>query len=593
MGKVVIILGMMAVAAVLSAFYAINEYATGTGAIVTSTNRNAGRFEAVFRDLVQARFRAMNLAADVLLQSRVTIEAFAHDDRANLVARMDPFYKETLEKTHGVTQLNFWQPSAKLYYRAGDDKSFGQDLGAFRKSIVAANERRQRISAIETGAGGVIAIRAIVPVVVEDKHVGVVEFATGFDIPLERASTTTGLKWAVGLVKDVSERVERPADPKIDAWKGNDVFYLYSDPITGETVRTMDFDPRAKDYTLAKAGSKTVFVKTFSVLNFSGVPTIVVANVLDVTDAFAEILMSVAMKTGILFLIITVVGSIGFIKFGQMRDGLTRALNKQKMELEERAAACDAAVAKLKEVDIIKRGFFTNLVAAVSEPLQAVAGQLQSVAPTVEVVADGQLPDVVAREAMRGRFAFALSETSRLSRLAADYQQLELFRQKLVKADNPLLSLSEIIGRAVNEDLAGYRRLPQLSITSAVPADLPSTRADGDLLRRAVAGLVGYAAQRGGQGKIALTGRVDDAGWLVVSISGSAFAAAGAPDEALLDESRQFLARLGASPTASPNGAPLVGVVLSRIIIEFFGGSLEASAKANDPGFLFRLPVAA
>jgi signal transduction histidine kinase len=222
-----------------------------------------------------------------------------------------------------------------------------------------------------------------------------------------------------------------------------------------------------------------------------------------------------------------------------------------------------------------------------------VAGQLQSVAPTVEALAEGRTPDPAAAAALRDRFAFALSETARLSRLAADYQQLEMFRQKLVKADNPLLSMTEVVARAVNEDLAPYRRLPQLSISSALPADLPATRADGDLLRRAVSGLVGYAAQRGGQGKINLTGRIDDAGWLEVSVAGSAYAAAGAPDESLLDESRQFLARLGAAPTAAPNGAPLVGVVLSRVIIEFYGGSLEASNKANNPGFVFRLPVAA
>jgi hypothetical protein len=593
MGKVLIVLAVMVAAGVLAAFYAINEYANGTGAIVKSADRNADRFEAVFRDLVAARFRAMNLASDVMLQSRVTVEAFAKDDRAGLVGRIEPFFNDVLKKDHGVSGLIFWQPPAKLYYRAGDPKSFGMDLSAFRKSIVAANERRQKILAVETGAGGAIAIRAIVPVTVDDKHVGVIEYATGFDIPLERASATTGLKWAVSVMKEVSERVERPADPKVDAWKGNDVFYLYSDPVTGENVRAMDFDPRAKGYTLAKAGNKTVFVKSFQVVNYSGVPTINVATPLDVTDAFAEVLQSVAIKTAILFLVVSIAGSVGIIKFGQMKDGLTRALNRQKMELEERAAACDAAVAKLKEVDVIKRGFFTNLVAAVSDPLQAVAGQLQSVAPTVEALAEGRTPDPAAAAALRDRFAFALSETARLSRLAADYQQLEMFRQKLVKADNPLLSMTEVVARAVNEDLAPYRRLPQLSISSALPADLPATRADGDLLRRAVSGLVGYAAQRGGQGKINLTGRIDDAGWLEVSVAGSAYAAAGAPDESLLDESRQFLARLGAAPTAAPNGAPLVGVVLSRVIIEFYGGSLEASNKANNPGFVFRLPVAA
>jgi hypothetical protein len=459
--------------------------------------------------------------------------------------------------------------------------------------VVAANERRQRVQAVETGAGGVIAIRTIVPVFFEDKHVGAIGFGTSFSIPLERATATSGLQWAVGLQKEVSDRVERPADPKVDAWKGNDVFYLYSDQATGDAIRAAEFDPRAKGYTLSQAGGKTVFIKTFPVVNFSGVPTIVVATVLDVTDAFAAVLKSVAIKTAILFLAITILGSFGIIKFGDMKSGLMGAMGRQKRELDERAAACDAAVAKLKDVDLIKRGFFTNLVAAVSEPLQSVAGQLQSVSPAIETVVNGQTPEPATREAIRERFAFAVAETSRLSRLVADYQQLEMFRQKLVKADNPLLSLSEVVGRAITEDMAGYRRLPQLSITAAVPADLPVTRADPDMLRRAISGLVGYAAQRAGQGKIALSGRVDESGWLEVRVSGTAYAAAGAPDDALLDESRQFIARLGTSAMASANGAPLVGVVLSRIIIEYFGGSLEASSNAKDPGFLFRLPVAA
>lgn len=587
-----VVLLVVAAAGVLAAFYGINEYATGTGAIVKSADRNADRFEVVFRDLVQARFRAMNLAADVMLQSRVTLDAFANNNRAALVSRMEPFFQDSLSAAHGVAQLNFWQPPAKVYYRAGDVKSFGQDLSAFRKSIVAANERRQRISAIETGLGGVIAIRAIVPVWVDDKYAGVVEYATGFDIPLERASSTTGLKWAVGLMKDVAERVERPVDNKVDAWKGNDVFYLYSDAGTGATVRGMDFNPRSAGYTLARQGGKTVFFKTFQVLNFSGVPTIVVATVLDVTDAFAEIMSSVLTKTAILFLVIAVLGSLGVMKFGKMRDGLTRALSKQKDELEERAAACDIAVARLREVDVIKRGFFTNLVAAITDPLQAILGQLQSVASTVEAVAAGREATPAAVQTLRERFSFGLSETRRLSRLANDYQELERFRQRLVQAEPTPVSLAELVGQAINEDLAIYRRLPQLSIAAAVPDTLPSGLADADLMRRAIVGLVGYAAQRGGQGKIILSGRVDETGALELSVTGSAFAVAGAPDEALLDEARQFLNRIAAAPTVAPNGAPLVGVVLSRIVIEYYGGTLEVAA-GKDPGFVVRLPTMA
>ena len=582
---------IVVVAGVLSAFYGINEYASGTGAIVKSANNNSARFEAIFRDLMQARYRALNIAAEVMLQSRVTVEAFAKDDRAALVARIEPFF-ETLRKDHGIEQLNFWQPPAKVYYRAGQPNNFGMDLSAFRRSIVAANDRRQRVSAIETGQGGTIALRAIVPVVVDDKFVGVIEFVSNFNIPLERASETSGLKWAVSLNKETSERVERPADPKTDVWQGNDVYYRYSDPVTAETVRAIQFDARAKTHTLVSAEGRTVFVKTFPVVNFSGQPTITVATVLDVTQPFAEISRAAAIKSGILFLLLSVLGSVALIKFGQLKAQFGGTLSRQKKELDERGAACDAALAKLRDVDLIKRGFFTNLVTAVNEPLQAVAGQLKALPAAVEAAGAGK--------EVTERLHFALAETTRLSRLVEDYQQIEMFRQKLVKSDSPLVTLPAVLAKTLEEDLAIYRRLPQLTITMAVPADLPPTRADGDLLRRAFAALVAYAAQRVGQGRITLSGSQDEAKWLVVTITGSAFSGAAAPSAALLDESRQFLTRLakgdsaGAGPDASvANGGPLVSVVLARIIFEFYGGSLSVSEIKDAPGFVIRLVAAA
>jgi signal transduction histidine kinase len=575
-----VIVAVVAVSAVLSAFYAINEYASGTGTIVKQANSNAGRFETIFRDLVAARYRAMGLAADTMLQSARTIEPFAKGDRETLIQRIEPFY-EHINKNHGVEQLNFWTAPAKLFYRGGRPNEFGMDLSKFRRTIAAATERQQRIMAIETGQGGVVALRAIVPVMFEGKFVGVLEFVSGFTIPLDRASETTGLKWAVSVTKQVSETTERPADPKTDVWQKDDVYFQFSDPTTSQLVRTISFDPRAKSYVLVDGEKgKTVFVKPFQIVNFSGVATITVATLLDVTEAFSEVFWSVVIKTVILFLVLAIGGSYGYVKFGQVRAGLVGVVGRQRKELAERVAFCDAAIAKLKEVDLIKRGFFTNLVTAVNEPLQAVTGQLTALVPAVEKSGD---------KAISERLGFALAETSRLSRLVEDYQQIELFRQKLVKADSPAVSLADAVGRTIEEELAVYRRLPQLSIAMTVPTDLPPTRADGDLLRRAIANLAGYAAQKSGQGKIVIAGHQDAARWLVLTITGSAFNGAAAPTEALLDESRQFLSQLGAG--ASAQGVQ-VGVVLARIIVEFYGGSLAVGPR-EAPGFVVRLPAAA
>ncbi|MBS4097073.1 MAG: hypothetical protein KGZ83_09610 [Sulfuricella sp.] len=580
----IVVLLIVLISGVLAAFYGINEYAKDTGNVIKSANNNHTRFEAIFGDLKEARYRALNLAAATLLQSRVTLDAFAKDDRANLVARTEPFF-EMLKKTHGIEQLNFWTAPAKMYYRAGKPGEFGMDLSNFRKSIVAANERRSGITAVETGLGGAVALRAITPVTVDDKFIGVIEFVSNFNIPLERASDTSGLKWAVSLNKATSERVERPVDAKNDAWQGDDVYFLFSEPAIGQVLRAIKFDPRSKDHALVSTDGKTYYVKAFPIVNFSGVPTITVATLLDVSKPFAEASRAAAIKGAILFLLAAILGSVGFIKFGQIKDSLGGALSRQKKELEERTASCDAALAKLREVDVIKRGFFTNLVTAVNEPLQSVAGQLKALPSSLED--SGAAPEVVER------LQFALSETQRLSLLVQDYQQIEMFRQKLVKGDCPVVSLSGVAAKTLEEDLALYRRLPQLEIAMMIPTDLPQTRADADLLRRAIAGLTIFAVQRSGRGRIVLGGSQDQEKWLVLSVTGSAFSGDAAPSEALLDESRQFMARLASGASPSANGGPLVGVVLARIIIEFFGGSLNVSGEKDAPGFIVRLPAVA
>ncbi|HET6223549.1 MAG TPA: hypothetical protein VFE11_15355, partial [Dongiaceae bacterium] len=70
---------------------------------------------------------------------------------------------------------------------------------------------------------------------------------------------------------------------------------------------------------------------------------------------------------------------------------------------------------------------------------------------------------------------------------------------------------------------------------------------------------------------------------------GSAFSGPARPSDAMLDESRQFMTRLAAVDTTDAGGE-LVGLVLARVIVEFYGGSLAVSA--GEPGFIVRLPAA-
>lgn len=572
---------IVAISGVLSAFYAIDEYAARTSVAIRTAHDDAGDFQSVFQDLVQARMRVLGLAADVMLQDQTAVEAFAKNDRAALVTRVEPFFAE-IQKNHSLEQLNFWTAPAKLYYRAGKPNEFGVDVSRYRRTVLAANERQERVLAVETGIAGHVDVRALVPVVFDGRFIGSLELASNFDGPLSRASEVSGLKWALGITRESSDRVERPSDPKVDSWQKDVVFYRFEDAETAHMMKGVSFDPGSKGYTLATARGRTVFVESFPVIDFAGAPAITIATLRDLTDSFGEAMRNALIRGLVAFLALSTIASFAFVRFGQLRRRLTGMVGRQRRELEERVAECDAALARLKEVDLVKRGFFTRLVTAVNDPLQAVTGQLATLVPAAEKTGD---------PAIRERLHFALAETARLSRLVDDYRQIELFRQNLVTSDAPLVDLRSVAGRVVTEDLAPYLRLPNLTIEVDVPADLPPARADQDLLRRAVGSLAGFAAQRSGQGRIAISGSQDAQKWLVLEIAGSAFTGSAVPTESLLDESRQFLARLAESDGSGAPGSAMVGVVLARVIVEFYGGSLSVRGE-DSPGFVVRLPAA-
>ena len=593
-----IIIGLLVVASGLVAgFYGINQYFSFTGTEIETVKRDSQRFETVFRDTSASRLETLQISLESLLNDRELVTSFVRHDRDALIKHITPFFQDVLLKEHNINQLNFFTPPAIEYLRVQEPKSFGADLSKVRKTILGAIERRHLVAAPEAGAGGVIGLRAVAPIFDDAQNVvGTIGLNDPFQNSLDRARATVGMDWAAGLDKERAEITERPSQPKVESFQGTDVYYVYSTPETGKVIRSLNFNSRAGDLPLQMAGDRTYFLRTFFVNNFTGKPTIVVATVHELTGAFAEAARKMAIQSGIIFLIASILSCTAYLQFRRIREGLTRALNRQRMELDEKSAFCEAAVSKLRDVDLVKRGFFTNLVAALNEPLQAISGHLQGVVRKME----SDDPATVAEIADQLRFV--LGEAARLTGLINDYHQIEVFRQNLVKGDSPLVSISAIVDEMLGKELARARRLPHLKIENAVPSDLPMARIDPDLLRRALAGLIGYAIEQGGRGRIVIAGSVDLAGWLRISITDSAFEVAGAPTDALLDEARQFLARLAGAGTGIGGGAGagdghaghnVVAVVLSRIIIEFCGGTLDATLPVSgEAGFILLLPKA-
>jgi methyl-accepting chemotaxis protein len=143
---------------------------------------------------------ALALAASIAREPGVQA-ALASRDREELLRLTAPVYEE-LRDSFDVSIFHFHLPPATSFLRLHKPAEFGDDLSAFRHSVVAANAGQTRVRGLEIGRYA-ISIRGISPVNYEDQHVGTVEFGLDFgESFLERYRSQYGLDVTVYLIED-------------------------------------------------------------------------------------------------------------------------------------------------------------------------------------------------------------------------------------------------------------------------------------------------------------------------------------------------------------------------------------------------------
>ena len=123
--------------------------------------------------------KAASLAASIAATPDVA-EAFAAGDRDRLLElTAEPFAR--LKEQYGVEQMQFHTPDAVSFLRTHAPEKFGDDLSAFRQTVVEANARKSTITGLELGVAG-LGMRAVVPVTWEGEHVGTFEIGSAFGV---------------------------------------------------------------------------------------------------------------------------------------------------------------------------------------------------------------------------------------------------------------------------------------------------------------------------------------------------------------------------------------------------------------------------
>ncbi|NYZ16414.1 HAMP domain-containing protein [Azospirillum sp. RWY-5-1] len=111
--------------------------------------------------------------------------AMAAGDRAGLLALFGPLYDEA-HRALAIDQFQFHTAPATSFLRLHSPGKFGDDLSAFRHTVVEANRTGRPVVGVEAGVAG-LGIRAVVPVVHDGRPVGTVEFGASLGKPLADA----------------------------------------------------------------------------------------------------------------------------------------------------------------------------------------------------------------------------------------------------------------------------------------------------------------------------------------------------------------------------------------------------------------------
>lgn len=127
------------------------------------------------QDLVNQELRAAQLATQAS-RDPDAVAAIAARDRAALLALTKPGFDE-LKKSYGIAQYQWHLVPATSFLRVHKPEQFGDDLSAFRATVVEANQTKKLVSSPEGGVAG-LGVRAVAPVFADGKHLGSVEFGT-------------------------------------------------------------------------------------------------------------------------------------------------------------------------------------------------------------------------------------------------------------------------------------------------------------------------------------------------------------------------------------------------------------------------------
>lgn len=264
------------------------------------------------------------------------------------------------------------------------------------------------------------------------------------------------------------------------------------------------------------------------------------------------------------------------IAAGQLgRGDLTQRVQlKDRGEVGELAQAFNTMADNLQRNEQLQRNMIADVTHELRTPLSNLKGYL-------EAVRDGVIKP--GADTIRS----LSEETSLLSRLVDDLQELSLAESGELKLDCRTRDIAELINQTVTT-MQNQATTKGISLSADLPDDLPAVNIDSHRINEVLRNLLENAiVHTAGGGNVTVTAK-QQGKWVEVSVTDDG---KGIPVTELLNIFERFY-RVDKSRTRITGGSGL-GLTITKRLVEAHGGRIEAQRRPEKGSrFFFTIPVA-
>ncbi len=261
-----------------------------------------------FRYSVDSKVNDLKIAMNFILGDQQTLKAFSNNDRTFLSEKYLNMFQAILKPRFHVNIFQFHKPPAISFLRIHKPEKFGDDLSAFRKTVVNVNQKQIVQAGIEVGKYGA-SIRVVYPLYYAEKHIGSVELGSDFIELMNHIAHSLKLQFAIGVKEDILNTAGFKLKTESQI-KDRTKFYHFSDSESKYVVTNSNLDGKAHFIT---HNSKTIGYSSFPIKDFTGQEIGTVVIVEDITEFANSVNQSALIRVIILLALIVIIGLVLYV----------------------------------------------------------------------------------------------------------------------------------------------------------------------------------------------------------------------------------------------------------------------------------------